>query len=488
MSEISLNSIKMLLGEHFCTGNNINENTQYEILNIDPRKLITAKRIDIVAKYLYLKSIDDGYESSYYEDLYNEHIKAFTHGTFSEPGNQKKNNISSYRSEFKKLFNDIKHNGFDYTRSIIPVGADFEILDGAHRAACAIYLNLPIKVIRFSDISFNFGYEYFKNELLDSVYLNHLLEEYCKIKDNVYVANIWPVASNKETRNHLGEVFNKYGSIIAEFDIDISYLGYRNYMSQIYIAHDWVGNFENNFKSVMSKVDPCYAPGVPLHIVVFESNNIFEVLKLKKEVRSLFNIGNHSIHISDNSVESLQMIRLLLNENSLCALNNTSLESTPEFSKIMQSLLGNDSYAHNDNEIIVADSLLSIYGIRDCDLIKFSSLSKFDQPEEVRLVNECISNPSKHGYFYDMKFLAIEEYIKIKKIKGTEKDINDISLLREAISKFEYSRKLSFDQKVRRLFKLVERKLFLIGSYIFKKMCIYNLMRKIYRNINKGRT
>ena len=44
------------------------------------------------------------------KEIYKEHIKAFSLGKFTEPGNEDKNSINKFIDEFNKTFEDIKQN------------------------------------------------------------------------------------------------------------------------------------------------------------------------------------------------------------------------------------------------------------------------------------------------------------------------------------------------------------------------------------------
>ena len=471
MKKISYSEVRKLLGEQFCSGNNISEKTKYEILRVNATELINAKRIDLVAKYKY--------------------IEAFTHGSCVEPGNPQKAGVEKYRKIFEEILSSMRQRGFDDTISLIPVGADFEVLDGAHRAACAIYLGIDVTVIRFPDIHFDFGYNYFQDELLPDVFLNYMLTEYCRLKENVFVANIWPSTGKSEKKKELIPLFERYGGIIAYQNIDLTYTGYRNYMLQIYSKHDWVGNFNNHFRGVMSKVDPCYAENTPLQIIIFECDSINKVLRLKEDVRALFNIGNHSIHISDDSRESLQMLELLLNQNSLHVMNHVKSDDFEQFSANMQILKEKQiSEKERYEKIIISDAVLSIYGVRDSEKMSMYNWHndksiQFQNEFQgiIQSVDEYIFNPSKYGFIHDYKFICAQDFILLKMARGLEGDVEDSEKLEDAIKSFGNVQKLGTKQLIRRRMKIYERKIVSIASSLARKFHIYNGLRKIYRKV-----
>lgn len=487
--------LKKILGDHFYIGNRINENTPYEILDIDARKLIVPSRIDLIAKYKYVEFFDNCINTTFATELYEKHIAAFTNGTYIEPDNPQKNSIDKYKQTFNGLIEKIKENGFDSNISMIPVGTDYGVLDGAHRAACAAYLGKTVRVIRFPEIKFNFDYEYFKDEMLDDIYLDFMVSEYCRIKDNVFVANIWPAADGKEKRQQVNSVIEKYGTVVAKKKIHLTYQGYRNYMLQIYSHHDWVGTFENYFKGVMSKVDACYADDRDLLIYIFECDNLDRVLKLKEEIRNLFEIGNHSIHISDNQIESVQMVELVLNQNSLDLMNNCKPDKYLEFTSLLKKYkdkVTNNKQARIES-VIVSDSVLSLYEIRPVNIISWISEMDVDYCENSReyesliaeIKDEMIFNPHYYCIFSDLKFVTLKVLRDLKIKRDTEQDKKDLELIDERIKQFDKPCVLDNKTKCKRKVKAIKRKVYNVLTSITRKLGVYELIRKMYRKIKK---
>ena len=60
----------------------IDSNTKYEILEIEPKQLISRKRLDIIAKLKYIENIEKCLNCTFYNQLYKRHIEAFSNGTY----------------------------------------------------------------------------------------------------------------------------------------------------------------------------------------------------------------------------------------------------------------------------------------------------------------------------------------------------------------------------------------------------------------------
>ena len=79
----------------------------FEILS--PYLLLTWNRLDLAFKLFFLDNIDKG---KFIEDIYVQHIKAFTLGSFQEYGTTDKDSITKYIDAFYTTLNDMK-GGFD---------------------------------------------------------------------------------------------------------------------------------------------------------------------------------------------------------------------------------------------------------------------------------------------------------------------------------------------------------------------------------------
>lgn len=332
-----MQKITALLSDNFVYTHRITDETEYEIQEIDARELLTPERIDLAAKLIYIQAVDTGVGLDFAREVYEKHIEAFSMGSYSEPGDPNKVSMLQYYNVFDALILDIRENGFDESKSLIPVGKDNVILDGAHRTACAIYFNKKVKVIRFPELTVKFDYSYFKGRHFSEELLNYMAIEYLRYsQQRTYCACFWPVAA-VEKRDRAVELIGTNGKLLTETEISLTYQGLRNLMIQIYGHQDWVGTVENNFTGVLGKVDACYKPGIKTRIVLFQGGTLEETLYLKEEIRKIFQIGKHAVHISDSMEETVLMAELLFNPNSVQALKLGKPDAWPQFFHAAQS-------------------------------------------------------------------------------------------------------------------------------------------------------
>lgn len=121
--------------------------SEYKIYECEAHELLTWNRFIIAFNLLYLDLNNKNKDLA--ENIYIERIRGTSLGTFTEPGfEDTKNSIEIFFKEFENTFASIKKNGFDYLKTMIPLAEDYSILNGSHRVACSIYLNLRIKGIQ----------------------------------------------------------------------------------------------------------------------------------------------------------------------------------------------------------------------------------------------------------------------------------------------------------------------------------------------------
>ena len=134
---INKNQLVGLVEKHFF--NDISENSI--IKEQDSWELLTPNRLDVCFKIFFLKKKD---KISNSEKFYSEHISVMTNGLFREYGNSKKNSFKVFLKNFIDLEKAMDKNYFDELKSIIPLGRNNTIIDGAHRLSISILKNIKI--------------------------------------------------------------------------------------------------------------------------------------------------------------------------------------------------------------------------------------------------------------------------------------------------------------------------------------------------------
>lgn len=304
------------LDSYFLEYNEVDEETPHSVFYMNPEQLLNPRRIDIVAKYYYIKAREKGENLKLAIELYRKHIEAFSDGTFSEPGNSKKSTFDDYLTYFDKMIDSFKSIGFDESLSIIPVGKNLEILDGSHRAACALYFKEEVKVMCFESLSVDYGFEFFKKRLLDDFYIDIIAKEYVRLKKNVQVLFVWPRIATETNVRYVDEQLVRDGfNIIYEKKMKLDEKDLWNLVFNIYREEHWVGSTRDDFKGLTDKRDSVFDRDGYLKLYILDYTSVEELTKAKEKLRKHFKIDKSSLHSIDTSEESMKILDILLERN-----------------------------------------------------------------------------------------------------------------------------------------------------------------------------
>lgn len=309
--------IQELLGQYFSKMIDTEKNQDYCIKNVDALSLFCSRRIDLVSKYLLLLFSEQNIASDYALTIYKRHLLAFNNGKFSEPGNPDKNSFEKYLDTFYSIYNDLKKNGFDKQRSIIPAGEDGVIIDGGHRVAASAFLGTKLPVAFFSSVEGpTYNCSFFAERGMKEDDIDFLVDNYCKLKNNIYVCCVWPKIYKRKDILKIEEILQQYCSVVYKKSTKMTYNGLRNLQILTYGHQEWVGSIDDGFSNIDSKTSKCFRKGFT-HFYIIESNSLENVIQVKEIIRNLFKMGKHSIHITDTQQEAREVIDVVLNNNSL---------------------------------------------------------------------------------------------------------------------------------------------------------------------------
>jgi hypothetical protein len=165
--------------------------------------------------------------------------------------------------------------------------------------------------------------------------------------------------------------------------------------------------------------------------VLIDAKNLETVKEMKSKIRALFNVGNHSVHISDFHEDAIRIAKTVFNDNSIHFLNNRKNISFPNYKKLMENM------KPNDNEVITGSTVLSLYGLRDCkdiDLIynnnpPADSHNQYLETHYKLTLDDIINNPLYHLYYQGFKYVSLNVIANMKRVRNEPKDIVDVQLI-----------------------------------------------------------
>ena len=154
---------------------------------------------------------------------------------------------------------------------------------------------------------------------------------------------------------------------------------------------------------------------------------------MKTKIRELFNVGNHSVHISDYHEDAIRIAKTVFNENSIHFLNTNKNVSYRNYRKLMNEA------KPDDNTIVTGSSVLSLYGLRDCkdlDLIYYNnppadSHNQYLETHYKLTLDDIVNNPLYHLYYQGFKYVSLNVIKNMKIIRNEPKDIRDIELINQ---------------------------------------------------------
>lgn len=382
-------NIKDYFSPYFIKSWRYEDDVELPVEYCQPEQFVVSERIDLICKLFYIKCREKKHDLSFAKELYTEHLRAFSEGTFTEPGNEEKDSLEKYFDTFDRLIDDIKKNGFDAGKSVVPVSDNGVILDGSHRVAIAIYYNIELPIVRIHGTEHCFDAAFFQKNGLKRVYLDFMIDQYIRRKEQTYVVCLWPVGYDHDKNIIADDILRRTAHIVYRKEIMFNYSGIRQMVIQVYHDQRWTGTYDNAFATAEMKSKACFAKNRITTVYVIEGVSQPEIIELKTRIRNIYQIENHSIHITDTKEEAIEAAELLLNENSIHFANY------------------GDPYIYWDSvkTFILKESegdciscfTTTLYGICDGDVNE-------DSDDE-----SLINNPLKYLYYFGKKVLSLSE-------------------------------------------------------------------------------
>jgi len=417
-------------------------------MKLNARELFfKQKRFDLIFKYIYLKYPHNDFAKK----AYLENIRAFNNFYEVEPSDGiAKNTSEDFINCFEKLYRSISTNGFNEDIGTLPIGNNGEISDGAHRLAVCAFLNCELEVVPDGRNDL-YDYKFFQARKMDQDIMDYGALEYVKLNPNAYIINLHSVADMSKDEEVI-KILQKYGFIYYKKDISLSFNGYVNLKKLSYGSfwerESWIGTVENKFAGARDHARKSMGND-PLRVFVFVCDDINKVIKLKAEIRALYDIGNYSVHINDTKEEAIWLAETYFNKNSLEMLNRRPFDyEDVQFDEMVEDLKATAEKNQIDIEDICAagSTPFGVFGLRksnDLDFlycghtpfdIQTETLSNHDSELSYYPYSKSIiiQNPQHHFYYHGLKFITLDICYDMKnKRHEVPKDIKDCKMIRK---------------------------------------------------------
>lgn len=471
-----------------------------KVVKIKARKLITRNRFDLLIKLAYLDLKDSN--KKYAQKIYDSHILAFGDGRYIEPEKPYKKDLKSFLSEFQNIYESMKVDGFDCEKSLIPLARDGSILNGAHRLACAIKLNLEVKCIRLDLPPSNYGYEFLEERGVGWPTIHSAIEALHKYEKNTRAAIIWPV-KHKETLSLLSE---KVQNVYYQDKVKVTLEQVESLVRQVYRNESWIGSPKDGYKGCLNKAKNCLGENSELELVIFRIDEGEDIIEVKADIREKLQAGKHCIHVSDGIEDSNFIWPYLININfhkfSLLEDKTNSLKKDQRVSSV--SVFFQDNGLSKSQYCITSGFVMELLGVRetsdldvmfDSEVITESQLLEcelrldFDNNkyQVIGLASEdIIYDPVNYFQYFGVKIVSVDVLRKFKEKRYKDerriKDSLDLKYL-SSLNKNNSLRNHALYTKVK-IYMFNRRLLYACKSFMrsfLERFGLLNTLKKILR-------
>lgn len=402
---------------------------------INSRMLISSNRLDIGFKLLFIECIQCPSREKVI--AYDQHVYAITEGTLVENGNETKSGLEKFKSDFKSIFQSIGEKGFDNSISMLPLSKDGSIVDGAHRLAAAIYLDLDVHVKWTNKESKQYNYEYFLDRGVEEKYIKLALRCLSKYTDKIRLSCVWPVAYDSKQKL-INRIEDKNIFYIQDSEVNLN--GVKNLVVNFYQGEKWLGTKNNSFSGALGKAEPCYAEGKKVSFIWFldATDNL---ISFKDNFRKEINKNKHSIHMTDTDDETRAVSEILLSPDFELIINHLDYGKSNLYLSMVDCELNGvlkENKVEKKDLIVVGSGFWNVLNIRQssdvdfiynpvCDVKAESHNKYYDFFKED--LSEYFSDDSKVNFIDGVKYISIDEMLYFKKNRNEEKDKIDIKLI-----------------------------------------------------------
>jgi hypothetical protein len=457
---------------------------EYPIYKADSLELLTYRRFGIPFKLIFLQMLDKCYE--YGEEIYLSHIRAFSYGSFTEPGNKEKITKEKFIETFLEIYEEISNAGFKLDKSVLPLSPMLNIKNGSHRLAAAIYSNADVYCVKTENFAPNFNYRFFYERDVQPDFLDAAAVTFAEFSTNSNLALIWPSALVGE--DELEEILPK---IVYKKKIVLTDNGADNLLKLLLN-----NNAGKEYSIIREKTEDIFSKDNTLIIYLFQSDEK-ELAEIEGKIKNINQEMFVNLGLVKESEEVLNFSRLLFNRHALHFLNYANPDKFPSWRKKVaefKKVVENSRFDINDF-VIDSGIILELYGIRTSEKINYIALAdEIELADRTRFVSHnsladnynvsvpsLIYDPRNHFNFFGVKFVSFNSLYTFKRNRAMGKDMDDIKLMDELpLVKTKRINSERLKQKIYYYYHLTFDKTEKLAGNILRKVGVYDLTNKYY--------
>ena len=194
---------------------------------------------------------------------------------------------------------------------------------------------------------------------LDQIYTDTMALEYLNFKPKIRPIIFYPVSYLKFKKQKVETILNKYGNIYYLKKIKYNKCQLKNFIKELYRGESWIGGLFPN-DNCGGKLELCYADNYT-QMFLFEFHDLNDMINMKQELRYLFKLEKHSVHIPDTEEESFRIAAGFLNQNNLQFYNTDLNQKEKTILKNIFKLPKSDKLCWDlkDNKIVKEQKIIN---------------------------------------------------------------------------------------------------------------------------------
>lgn len=188
-----------------------------------PLELFTARRLDLVVKYLFFRALAEERDVALYESLYRRHIERRTAGVepvdFSTGQLSAKRSTDAYLHGCHTLLDSMRREGFREADAV-PVAPGGALANGAHRVACALALGLRVPIRHHPQAGPAWDFAWFEQNQFSAAEISLILRHWVTLHaDRTACFLLWPAVEPRweALQNGLASIFQPVGHLDFDF-------------------------------------------------------------------------------------------------------------------------------------------------------------------------------------------------------------------------------------------------------------------------------
>lgn len=408
-----------------------------KILSVPARALLSPDRLDVLARYIFVKQRNLGWGVGWGTSVYRHYLET-CNADFID-GDKTKNSFSDYLRSFSRLSDNVALEGWNLDKGLLP-HVDGAVVDGAHRLSVALYHDETVEAVQLTGRKQIHSAAALLEIGISPVIVEQLVNEFIALDEDTFAAILFPsrFTLQENAVNRIGEL----AKVIYTKDVALTDQGRRNVIELLY-GHEpwWKTDLLDEFVNLR------FPQGGSITAVFFKTNSGQTSRTVKEHAREVFP-AIHFVHANDTHLETRWIADSLLNPNGIQYLNLRPTIQPPHFRELLnefQSRLAKDKAP--ENYCIDSSAVMAAFGIRDCrdlDYItpevrtpKLDDDSRISWHNEEYLkfpipVDELVANPAHHFVYKGIKFMALDTVMFFKRHRWSDKDMVDCRLILDA--------------------------------------------------------